>query len=62
MSTVISRHDPATQIQYLAFAGAWPTLPRDLCIITRTVFADDKSIFIFTTSVEHQVFYAPSCV
>ncbi len=50
---VVFRHDPLTHVQYLCFHGSWPAKGRDLCLISRTVFADDRSIFLFTTSVEH---------
>ncbi len=50
---IVARHDATTQIQYLAFHGSWPAQQRDLCVMSRSVYAADKSIFLFTTSVEH---------
>jgi hypothetical protein len=41
-------------VQHLQFKGGWAAQPRDLCLMTRTTVADeDRSIFIFSTSVEH---------
>lgn len=50
---IVARHDPLTQIHYLSFKSPWPIQDRDFVIISRTVYMEDGSLLLISTSVEH---------